>query len=60
MEPNEVFEESWCVGRGECYGGRNIETDLNVRELNTHYQKQLLEAGWVLKEDVMSSSFAWS
>jgi len=37
-----------------------IETEQNVSELSTHYQEQLLEAGWALKEDGMTASFAWS
>lgn len=37
-----------------------IKTELNVSELENHYRKQLLEAGWELKEEGNTSSFVWS
>jgi hypothetical protein len=37
-----------------------LETELSVFELEDHYQNQLVEAGWELKENVSSSSIALS
>ena len=47
-------------GEGQWQTDATIETELNVSELSTHYQEQLMEAGWALKEDGMTASFAWS
>ncbi|MEA2052323.1 MAG: hypothetical protein U9O90_05830 [Euryarchaeota archaeon] len=47
-------------GDGQWQTDATIETELNVSELSTHYQEQLLKVGWALKEDGMTASFAWS
>nr|CBH37561.1 hypothetical secreted protein [uncultured archaeon]CBH38961.1 hypothetical protein, secreted [uncultured archaeon] len=47
-------------GDGQWQSEATIETELNVSELTTHYQEQLMKAGWALKEDGMTASFAWS
>jgi hypothetical protein len=47
-------------GEGRWQSEATIETELNVSELSTHYQEQLMKAGWALKEDGMSASSAWS
>lgn len=47
-------------GDGQWQSEATIETELNVSELTTHYQEQLMKAGWELKEDGMTASFAWS
>ncbi len=47
-------------GEGRWQSEATIETEQNVSELSTHYQEQLLGAGWALKEDGMTASFAWS
>ena len=47
-------------GEGQWQAEATIETELNVSELSTHYQEQLMNAGWALKEDGMTASFAWS
>ena len=47
-------------GKGRWQVGADIETELNVSELNTHYQKQLLEADWVLNDGGDTDTIAWS
>jgi len=47
-------------GDGQWQSEATIETERNVSELTTHYQEQLMKAGWELKEDGMTASFAWS
>ena len=37
-----------------------METELSVRELETHYRNQLLDAGWGLKGEGSNGSIAWS
>ena len=47
-------------GEGRWQADADIETELNVSELNTHYQKQLLEADWVLNDGGDTDTIAWS
>jgi hypothetical protein len=47
-------------GKGRWQVGADIETELNVSELSTHYQKQLLEADWVLNDGGDTDTIAWS
>lgn len=37
-----------------------LETELSVKELETHYRNQLVEFGWDLKEKGSNSSITWS
>ena len=50
----------WGGGGGRWQADADIETELNVSELNTHYQKQLLDADWVLNECGDTDTIAWS
>lgn len=47
-------------GGGRWQADADIETELNVSELSTHYQKQLLEADWVLNDGGDTDTIAWS
>jgi len=47
-------------GEGRWQTDADLETELNVSELNTHYQKQLLEADWVLNDGGDTDTIAWS
>jgi hypothetical protein len=57
-----------AVQRGGGSGGggdqwesdATLETELSVRELETHYRNQLMDAGWELKEEGSNGSFTWS
>ncbi len=53
------------TGGGSGGGGMRslytiLETELSVKELETHYLNQLVEAGWELKEKGSNGTIAWS
>jgi len=48
------------VSLDSCYSDALLETRLAPSELHTHYQDQLLEAGWQLGEQGGNGTLAWS
>jgi hypothetical protein len=57
-----------AVGKGSGGGGSEdqweshatLETEISVKDLESHYRNQLVEAGWKLKEKGSNGSIAWS
>jgi len=62
ISPEGAIPRSSGSGGGgdQWHSDATLETERSVKELETHYRNQLLEAGWELKEGGSNGSIAWS